>query len=127
MYDLRVKEGSRNGEPWSPCLSLWEAHSSYQTPKASNGPSRVKVQLKQPKAVTSVAFLPGRGGHLLASAGCADGQVKLWDLRNLVVDAATAGGVDLCGARRKKARGEEISFAEPVQESDDISARKNKR
>lgn len=126
LYDVRVKDRSVNGEPWSPCLSLWEAHTMEEPPRPLRGPgsrggARGKPSVKQPKAVTSIVYLPNRGSHLLASAGCVDGRIKLWDFRYLESESAATGAKNFGGALRKKARNEDITLVDPLEQGFDVT------
>jgi WD40 repeat protein len=71
--------------------------------------------------VTSVTYLPGRGSHLLASAGCADGKVKLWDLRYIEEESAASGCKNFGGSHRKKAKSEDITSVDPLDQGIDVT------
>ena len=125
MYDLRIKDGYQDGEAWSPCLSVWEAHSVEEGARSVRWrDSRAGSRLKQTKAVTSVAYLPGRGSKLLASAGCANAKVKLWDLRYLQNQSKTAGVKDLTGrAKRRRAKADDLLAVDPLETGIDVTHR----
>lgn len=64
-------------------MSLWGAHTSMPTrPRRGKGSRGAGEGTLMPKGVMSVTYVPSRGAHVVASAGCADGVVKLWDLRS---------------------------------------------
>lgn len=127
LYDLRVKEGSKDGETWSPCMSLWDAHSIEEKPRPLRGPgSRGGIrgsiaQQRQPKGVTSVAYLPGRGSKLLASAGCADAKVKLWDLRYIDCEGQEAGCKNVSAAKQRRAKDDDTTLIDPIDQGIDVS------
>lgn len=131
VYDLRAKEGSRDGKDFSPCLSIWDAHRSDEIIKgAGKGQGgRKKTQLTQARAVTSITYLPGRGANLLTSAGCADGRVKLWDLRCVGKESEAAGGIDVSASGRKKAKKSALPHKVAIDESQNLTrkSQKNKR
>lgn len=127
IYDLRVNDRSEDGETSSACLSIWEAHTVEEAARPLRGPGsrgggKSKSQLQQqPKAVTSVAFLPGRGSNLLASAGCADGKVRLWDLRQLQTKSAAIGVKNFSGNKRKLAKDEDVTMVDPLDQGIDVT------
>lgn len=124
---MRVHDRSKDGQTSSACLSIWEAHTVEEPARPLRGPGsrgggRSRSQLQQqPKAVTSVAFLPGRGSNLLTSAGCADGKIRLWDLRQLQAENAATGIKSFSGNRRKLAKDEDVTIVDPLDQGIDVT------
>jgi hypothetical protein len=78
------------------------------------------IQL-QPRGVTSIAYLPGRGSNLLASGGCADAKLKVWDMRYIESESKSSGCKDICGTRRTKLKDEDILLVDPYDQGVDVS------
>ncbi|UZJ54982.1 hypothetical protein CBS101457_004302 [Exobasidium rhododendri] len=125
IFDLRVKDHSKDGDDWSPCLSLWEAHGLEEALRPLGGPrSRGATRgfsSQQPKGVTSITFLPGRGSKLLASAGCADAKVKLWDLRFLESESKAMDRRNATAAKRRRKGDEDVMLVDPIDQGIDVT------
>lgn len=121
VFDARVAGRSEEGVT-DPVLSIWGAHTSLV--------KRNPRQKHHPKGVTSLAYVPGRGNGVLASAGCADGILKLWDLRsahesgrNIDVDEAAKATAEAAAPRKggKKKKTKPLVL-DPIDEGIDLTA-----
>ncbi|CEH16177.1 denticleless protein homolog [Ceraceosorus bombacis] len=138
VYDDRVHE-SGSADATQPVLRIDCAHPSavsMRGKRAARGTSTAA------KGVMSLVYLPTRGQHAIASAGCADGVVKMWDLRHVGeecaavdFDASSRGALadvtnlaKSSGARgKKRSRAAERKDGEtrPCASSVDVSARQH--
>jgi denticleless len=75
VYDTRTANDT------DAVVSIWGAHA----PKAdiATGRRRRRKIEQAVRGITSLAYVPGRAAHTLCSAGCGDGALKVWDLRNV--------------------------------------------
>lgn len=96
-------------------MSLWGAHTSLPArPRRGKGSRGGGEGVLLPKGIMSVMYVPSRGAHMVASAGCADGVVKLWDLRNY-----SAGPSDQ--ASTPEPSDDLAPEMEPCEESNDVT------